>query len=101
MLEKKALDVIMIDVRKITTLTDYFVTCTSESEPQTRAITDHIHENMKEDGMKAWHIVGYEYLDWVLLDYVNIVVHVFSRDSRSYYDLERLWADGNITPIKD
>ena len=101
MLEKKALDIIIIDVQKITTLTDFFIICTSESEPQTRAITDHIYEQMKEDGMRAWHIEGYENLDWVLLDYVNIVVHVFSRDSRSYYDLERLWADGKITQVHD
>ena len=101
MLEKKALDVKIIDVRKITTLTDFFVLCTSESEPQTRAITDHIHDQMKANGMKAWHIEGYENLDWVLLDYVNIVVHVFSRDSRDYYDLDRLWADGKITQVHD
>ena len=101
MLGKKALDIKIIDVRKITTLTDFFVICTSESAPQTRAITDHIHEQMKKDGMKAWHIEGYENLEWVLLDYVNIVVHVFSRASRDYYDLERLWADGQITQVDD
>ena len=101
MLAKKALDVKIIDVRKITTLTDFFVICTSESEPQTRAITDHIYEQMKEEGIKAWHIEGYESLNWVLLDFVNIVVHVFSRESRDYYDLERLWADGKITRVHD
>ena len=101
MLEKKALDIKVIDVRKITTLTDFFVICTSESDPQTRAITDHIHEQMKKDGMKAWHIEGYENLEWVLLDFVSIVVHVFSRKSRDYYDLERLWADGHISQVND
>ena len=101
MLEKKALDIIIIDEHKITTLADFFVICTSESEPQTRAITDHIYEQMKENGTRAWHIEGYENLDWVLLDYVNIVVHVFSRESRDYYDLERLWADGHISQVHD
>jgi ribosome-associated protein len=101
MLEKKALNIKIIDVRNITTLTDFFVICTSESKPQTRAITDHIHDQMKANGMKAWHIEGYENLDWVLLDYINIVVHVFSRDSRDYYDLDRLWADGKITQVHD
>ena len=101
MLEKKAVDIKIIDVRSITTLTDFFVICTSESEPQTRAITDHIHEKMKANGMKAWHIEGYENLDWVLLDYVNIVVHVFSRNSRDYYDLDRLWADGQIINVQN
>ena len=101
MLEKKALDIIIIDVRKITTLTDFFVVCTSESEPQTRAITDHINQKMKEEGVKSWHIEGYEHLDWVLVDYINIVVHIFSKDAREYYELERLWADGNITKVQD
>ncbi|SVC70086.1 uncharacterized protein METZ01_LOCUS322940, partial [marine metagenome] len=101
MLEKKALDITIIDVRKITTLTDFFVLCTSESQPQTRAITDHIHQEMKKEAMKAWHIEGYQQLDWVLVDFVNIVAHVFSKDAREYYEFERLWADGKITRIKD
>ena len=73
MMEKKAIDIIIIDVRKITTLTDFFVVCTSESEPQTRAITDHINEKMKEAGIRSWHTEGYKYLEWVLIDFVNIV----------------------------
>ncbi len=101
MLDKKAVDIIMIDVRKITTLTDFFVVCTSESEPQTRAITDHINQKMKEEGVKSWHIEGYEHLDWVLIDFVHIVVHIFSKETREYYEFERLWADGKITHVKD
>ena len=98
-LEKKALDIKIIDVRKITTLTDFFIICTSESRPQTRAIADHISKQMKIEGIKAWHIEGYENLDWVLLDYVNIVIHVFSKESRDYYNIERLWADGRIIKV--
>ena len=101
MLDKKAVDIIMIDVRKITTLTDFFVVCTSESEPQSRAITDHINQRMKEEGVQSWHIEGYEYLDWVLIDFVHIVVHIFSKKTREYYEFERLWADGKITHVKD
>ena len=101
MLEKKALDIKIIDVRKITTLTDFFIICTSESQPQTRAITDHIQETMKKEELHPLHLEGYENLNWVLMDYVHFVVHVFSRESRDYYDLERLWADGNITSVID
>ena len=101
MLEKKALDILILDVRKITTLTDLFVVCTSESEPQTRAITDHINQKMKEEGVKSWHIEGNEHLDWVLIDFVNIFVHIFSKETRVYYEFERLWADGKITHVKD
>ena len=99
MVDKKALDIQIIDVRDITTLTDFFVICTSESEPQTRAIADHINRTMKTEGNSSWHTEGYEYLDWVLVDFVNIVVHIFSKKSREYYDFERLWADGEITKI--
>ena len=101
MLEKKAIDISIIDVRKITTLTDFFVVCTSESEPQTRAITDHINLTLKKEGLESWHIEGYEHLDWVLVDYVNIVAHIFSKNTREYYEFERLWADGVITTIRD
>ena len=100
MVDKKALDIQIIDVRGITTLTDFFVICTSESEPQTRAIADHINRTMKTEGNSSWHTEGYEYLDWVLVDFVNIVVHIFSKKAREYYEFERLWADGVITKIK-
>ena len=101
MLEKKAVDILVIDVKKITTLTDFFIICTSESEPQTRAITDHINETMKAEGFRSWHIEGYQNLEWVLVDFVNIVVHIFSKEARAYYEFERLWADGKITHVKD
>ena len=101
MIEKKAIDIIIIDVREITTLTDFFIVCTSESVPQTKAITDHINQKMKEEGVRSWHIEGYEHLDWVLVDFVNIVVHIFSKETREYYEFERLWADGTITKVQD
>ena len=101
MLEKKALNVKIIDVRKITTLTDFFIICTSESQPQTRAIADHIQQSMKKKDIYVWHVEGYEYLDWVLLDFINIVVHIFNTETREYYSLERLWADGKIISITD
>ena len=101
MLEKKAVDIIMIDVRKITTLTDFFVVCTSESEPQSRAITNHINQRMKEEGVHSWHIEGYEHLDWVLIDFVNIVVHIFSDKARKYFEFERLWTDGDIKEVNE
>ena len=101
MLDKKALDITIMDVRKITTLTDFFVVCTSESEPQTRAITDHINEKMKEEGIKSWHTEGYQNLEWVLIDFVNYVVHIFSKNAREYYEFERLWADCDITHVKE
>ena len=99
MLDKKALDIKIIDVRTITTLTDFFVICTSESEPQSRAITDHINVTMKTEGHASWHTEGYQYLNWVLIDYVNVVVNIFNNEARNFYDIERLWADAKIEII--
>ncbi len=101
MLDKKALDIQILDVRGLTTLTDFFVICTSESQPQSRAICNHLEDEMLKEGIKPWHKEGIDKLDWVLVDFVNIVAQIFSRESREYYDFERLWGDAKITKVKD
>jgi len=101
MIDKKALDIQILDVRGLTTLTDFFIICTSESQPQSRAICNHIEDEMLKKGIKPWHKEGFEKLDWVLVDFVNIVAQIFSRESREYYDFERLWGDAKITKIDD
>ena len=101
MVDKKALDIQILDVRGLTTLTDFFVICTSESQPQSRAICNHIEDEMLKEGIKPWHKEGIEKLDWVLVDFVNIVAQIFSRESREYYDFERLWGDAKITKVDD
>ena len=101
MLEKKALDVKIFDVKKITTMTDYFIICSSESEPQTKAITVNIEKKMKKIGIKPISIEGQNKLEWVLMDYVTFIVHIFRTDKRIFYDLDRLWADAKITSIQD
>ena len=100
MIDKKATSIDIIDVRKITSLTDFFVVCTSESEPQSKAIHNHIKDELTKIGLKPWHSEGFENLKWVLLDYVDIVVHVFSKETREYYEFERLWADAKITRVE-
>ena len=101
MIDKKAIDIQILDVRGLTTLTDFFVICTSESQPQSRAICNHIEDEMLKEGIKPWHKEGVEKLDWVLVDFVNIVAQIFSRESREYYDFERLWGDAKITKVDD
>ena len=101
MLDKKAVDITLIDVRGITTLTDYFIICTSDSDPQTRSIFNHIKDGLIIEKIKPWKTEGYEFLNWVIMDYVNFVIHIFNKETRDYYDFERLWADGKITKIKD
>ena len=101
MLEKKASEIKIIYVDKLTSLTDAFVICTSDSEPQTRAITNHIKDTLAGSGIKAWHTEGYQNMKWVLIDYVNIVINIFNEKSRNYYNIERLWADAEIELIKE
>lgn len=92
-LTKKAQDVNVMDLRPLTSVTDYFVVCHGESDVQVKAITDAITDGLKEEGVRYWHREGYEYLHWVLLDYVDVVVHIFQKDERTFYGLERLWGD--------
>jgi len=101
MMEKKAIDIKILDVREVTPITNFFINCTSESPPQSKAISDHIDNELRKEGAKPWHIEGLENLEWVLMDYVNIVVNIFSKKSREYYNLERLWGDAVITEIED
>ena len=97
-LSKKAGRIIAMDVRGLSSLADFFIICHGESEPQVKAITDHIR---KGTDYKPRHLEGYENQNWILLDYFDIVVHVFKKDEREYYDLERLWADAPIKEIDD
>ena len=101
MLNKKALDIQIIDVRGLTSITDYFVNCSSQSDPQTRAIKNHIQDSLFENyKIKPLHIEGYENLKWILIDYVSIVVNIFNKTQREYYNIERLWSDAKITKVK-
>tara|TARA_B100001540_G_scaffold270698_1_gene254042 strand:+ start:1906 stop:2250 length:345 start_codon:yes stop_codon:yes gene_type:complete len=101
MLDKKAVDIKIINVTGLTSLTDYFINCSSESDPQTRAIKNHIQDKLFEEyNIKPLNIEGYEGLKWVLMDYINIVINVFHKEQREYYNVERLWADGEVEDIK-
>ena len=100
-LSRKAKDVIIMDLRKVTTMADYFVVCTGESETQVRAIADAVMEGMSKQGEKPWHWEGLQNLQWVLLDYVDVVVHVFHKDARTFYGLEKLWGDAAMQKVVD
>ena len=101
MLDKKATNIKVIYVDKLTSLTDVFVICSSDSSPQARAITNHITDGLIKHDMKPWHNAGYQHLKWVLIDYVNIVVHIFDKEARDYYNFESLWSDGKIESIEE
>ena len=102
MLDKTATEIKIINVSKLTSLTDYFIICSSDSEPKTKAIMNHIKDKIHEKyNIKPLHLEGIENFEWVLLDYVNIVVNIFNKEKREYYNIERLWADAKITLIKE
>ncbi len=100
-LSKKAKDVTIMDLRKVTSMADYFVVCSGDSEPQVRAIADAVLEGMSKLGEKPWHSEGFQNLQWVLLDYVDVVVHVFHKDARAFYGLEKLWGDAKMQKVAD
>ncbi|HRF65319.1 MAG TPA: ribosome silencing factor [Ignavibacteria bacterium] len=100
-LTKKADDIKILDLRKITTIADFFVICTAHSEPQVKAVADAILEGAKKDGETVWHKEGTNMKSWVLLDFVDVVVHVFLKDTRAFYSLEKLWGDAEITEVTD
>lgn len=102
LLEKKAKDIVLLDVRELTTLTDYFVVCHGTSETQIRALASSVMEKTKKDiGESVWKQEGMDARRWIILDYVNIVVHIFSEEKRDYYGIERMWSDANRTEIAD
>ena len=101
--EKKGQNVLKIDLRKLENrITDYFVICHASSGTQVSAICDSVDETVrKEAGEKPLHIEGLDNCFWVLLDYSNVIVHVFLEEYRNFYSLESLWADANIESIED
>jgi ribosome-associated protein len=100
-LEKKAVDVVVMDVRKVTDVTRFFIVCTGQSSPQVKAIAEHVIDSCKDAGLEIYHVEGYDSLRWVLIDLVDIVVHVFLPDVRKYYQLERLWGDAPAEQIDE
>ncbi|UCD38583.1 MAG: ribosome silencing factor [Fidelibacterota bacterium] len=101
MLDKKAKEITILDVRLLTSVTDFFVLCTGESDVQIKAIVDHVNESLRAENTKPYHIEGYDQLSWVLMDYVDVVAHIFLPETREYYGLERLWADAKISTVSD
>ncbi len=91
-LEKKAYDLVLMEVGHLTSLADYFLICTGRSDTQVQAITQSIEENLKRQGMRPLSIEGFARGLWVVIDYGDVVIHVFYEPMREFYDLERLWA---------
>jgi ribosome-associated protein len=92
-LAKKARTPVALDLRELSGVCDYFFICSGSSEVQVKAIAEAVEDGLKLQGVRPWHIEGFESRRWVLLDYVEVVVHVFHEKTREYYMLDRLWGD--------
>jgi ribosome-associated protein len=92
--DKKAHDLSALDISRIASFASYFLFCTGDSSRQMQAIADEIEKKLKESGILASHIEGYHNSEWILMDYFDLVIHIFSKEARAFYDLERLWRDG-------
>ena len=100
-LDKKAKQIIVMDLNGMTAIADFFVLMSGDSDTQIKAIADHIVRELKRQKIRVYHKEGYNSLRWVLLDYVDVVVHVFKPETREFYGLERLWGDAKIDFVMD
>ena len=91
--EKKAFDIVVLDLREIASFTDFFVITSGANERQVQAISDEVYETLKKAGSAAARVEGYKTAEWILLDYGDFVVHVFEQKARKFFDLERLWRE--------
>ena len=99
--DKKANDLVVLDLRKATGFTDYFVICSGTNPRQIRAIADSVTEALAATGAKPAHVEGYERSEWILLDYFDFIVHVFAPETRTFYALERLWGNAEQVPAAE
>jgi ribosome-associated protein len=100
-LDKKAQDVVVLDLRQTPAFTDFFILCSGQNQRQVKAIVDAVEEALRAAKVKPAHIEGYDRAEWVLMDYFNFIVHVFAPPTREFYSLERLWGDAERIEVSD
>ncbi len=98
-LDKKASDVVVLDLRSTPAFTDFFVLCSGQNQRQVKAIADAVEESLRASKVRPAHVEGYQRADWVLMDFFSFIVHVFTPQTRAFYALERLWGDAERIEI--
>lgn len=101
LLQKKAKDVVIMDVRRITDFTDFFVVCSADSDTHLKAVAEGVLDGMNDFGIKPYKSEGWTAAQWVILDFVEVVVHIFYHETRAFYKIERLWAEAKIERVSD
>ena len=99
--DKKAIDIKVIDIEKITTLADYFIITSGSNRSQVQAMADNVEEFLGKAGYEPKQIEGYQNANWILMDYGDIVLHIFDEENRLFYDLERIWRDGTCISVNE
>ena len=94
--EKKGIDIKVIDISKISTISDYFIIAGASNSNQVQALADNVIEEMAKARYEYRQIEGYNSANWILIDYNDIIIHIFDNDSRAFYNLERIWSDGEF-----
>lgn len=99
--EKKGEHIQIIDISKVSTIGDYFIIATGSNPSQIQAMSDAILEMAHKKGITPKNVEGYQASEWILIDFQDIIIHLFGREERSFYDLERIWSDGKVVEITD
>ncbi len=99
--DRKAVDIKVLDISEISTLADYFIIAGGTNRTQVQALADNVQEKLGRSGYMSKNVEGYDSANWVLLDFGDIIVHVFDEENRLFYDLERIWRDGKVIDLED
>lgn len=99
--EKKAIDIKVIDISKISVIADYFIITGGANERQVKALADNVEEKLGKEGVSPRSIEGYHNANWILMDYGDVIIHIFNQEDRLFYDLEKIWLDGQSVSIAD
>ena len=101
LLDKKAFDVKAIDISKVSVITDVFMMASGNNRNQIQAISDEVTEKLERMGCELKHKEGYDSANWILLDFGDIIIHIFDKESRDFYDIERIWRDGEMIDLSE
>jgi len=99
--DKKAEDVRVIDISEVSTIADYFIIASGTNRSQMQALADNVEEKLGRAGLPLKQVEGYDGANWILMDYRDIIVHIFDKENRLFYDLDRIWRDGKVIDVND
>ena len=99
--DKKALEIKVINIENVSTLADYFIIASGTNHNQVQAMADNVDETLGRAGYEPKQIEGYQNANWILMDYRDIVIHIFDEENRLFYDIERIWRDGTVVEVED